>query len=337
MRRLPRGGAVYSSLAHVVTARRALVTGITGQDGWYLTQLLLQKGYEVTGVARDPARVPDGVRGLAGDLLDPASLVRAVEDVAPHELYHLAAPTFVPASWEDPAGVMAAIPGATGTLLVAAARVDPAMRVFVATSSEIFGDAGESPQSERSPMRPRSPYGIAKLAAHQLVGVLRERLGLFAVSGITYNHESPRRPERFLPRKVTRGAAAIALGLEEELTLGDLGAVRDWSHAADVMRGAWMSLQADAPGDYVFASGVGRTVGDLVDAAFAAAGVEGGRDRVRVDPAFVRPPEATPPVGDPSHARAVLGWEPEIGFEQLIAEMVSADLAQLRAARGADG
>jgi GDPmannose 4,6-dehydratase len=316
-----------------VSARRALITGVTGQDGSYLAELLAGKGYDVAGVVRDPgdrARVPDGVAVVAGDLADPPSLARAVAEVAPHELYHLAAPTFVPASWEDPASVMAAIPGATGTLLNAAARADPAMRVFVATSSEVFGDAGESPQTEASPMRPRSPYGIAKLAAHQLVGVLRERLGLYAVSGITYNHESPRRPERFLPRKVTRGAAAIALGLQDELVLGDLGAVRDWSHAADVVRGAWLSLQADAPDDYIFASGVGRTVGDLVDAAFAAAGVPVD-GHVHIDPAFVRAPEATSPVGDPAHARAALGWEPEIAFEDLIAEMVAADLAALRA------
>lgn len=312
--------------------RRALITGVTGQDGSYLAQLLIAKDYEVTGVVRDPSRrVPDGVAVVAGDLHDPLSLTRALADVAPHELYHLAAPTYVPASWEDPAAVMAAIAGATGTLLTAAARVDPAMRVFVATSSEIFGDAGESPQAESSPMRPRSPYGIAKLAAHQLVGVLRERLDLFAVSGITYNHESPRRPEHFLPRKVTRGAAAIALGLEDELVLGDLDAVRDWSHAADVVRGAWLALQADRPDDYVFASGVGRTVRDLVDAAFAAAGIAPD-GHVRVDPAFVRAPEPTPPVGDPSHARAALGWAPEIAFEDLIAEMVAADLAALRPA-----
>jgi GDPmannose 4,6-dehydratase len=260
----------------------------------------------------------------------PQTLVDALGAVRPHELYHLAAPTFVPASWEDPASVMAAIAGATGTLLTAAHRIDPATRVFVATSSEVFGDAGVSPQDESSPMRPRSPYGIAKLAAHQLVGVLRERLGLYAVSGITYNHESPRRPEHFLPRKVTRGAAAIALGRQDELVLGDLGAVRDWTHAADVVRGAWLSLQAEAPGDYVFASGVGRTVGDLVDAAFRAAGVS-PEGHVRVDPAFVRAPEATPPVGDPAHARAALGWRPEISFEDLIAEMVAADLAALRA------
>jgi GDPmannose 4,6-dehydratase len=324
-----------------VSARRALITGISGQDGSYLAELLVAKGYDVTGVVRDPedrgaianlAAVADRVSLVPGDLLDPPSLVDALGAVRPHELYHLAAPTFVPASWEDPAGAVAAIAGATGTLLVEAHRLDPRMRVFAATSSEIFGDAGEAPQNERSPMRPRSPYGVSKLAAHQLVGVLRERLGLFAVSGITYNHESPRRPERFLPRKVTRGAAAIALGLQDELVLGDLGAIRDWTHAADVVRGAWLSLQAGAPGDYVFASGVGRTVGDLVTAAFAAAGVPEDRRVVTVDPAFVRPPEETPPVGDPSHAAATLGWRPEIPFAAMIGEMVAADLAQLRAA-----
>jgi GDPmannose 4,6-dehydratase len=322
-----------------MSPRRALITGVSGQDGSYLVEQLLAEGYDVTGLVRNPAdrTFPhlegsrDRISLLHGDLDDATTLVDALGAVRPHELYHLAAPTFVPASWEDPAVAMAQIAGATGTLLTAAHRLDPELRVFVATSSEIFGDAGESPQREGSPMRPRSPYGIAKLAAHQLVGVLRERHGLFAVRGITYNHESPRRPERFLPRKVTRGAAAIALGLQDELTLGDLDAVRDWSHAADVVRGAWLSLQADRPDDYVFASGVGRTVGDLVDVAFAAAGVEGGRDRVRVDPAFVRAPEVTPPVGDPSHARAALGWEPEISFEALIAEMVSADLAALKA------
>lgn len=317
-----------------MSERRALITGATGQDGSYLVELLASKGYEVVAAGREPGRMPEGVRGVQADLLDPASLARAVEAVRPDELYHLAAPTFVPASWEDPAQTLASIAGATGALLVAAHRAVPGCRVFVATSSEVFGDAGESPQRESSPMRPRSPYGVAKLAAHQLVGVLRERYGAYFVSGITFNHESPRRPERFLPRKVTRGAAAIALGLQDELELGDLDAVRDWCHAADVMRGAWLSLQAGAPSDYVFASGVGRTVGDLVTAAFDAAQVPDERRVVRVNPAFVRPPEATPPVGDPSHARAVLGWEPEISFEALIAEMVSADLEQLRGAGG---
>lgn len=317
--------------------RRALITGISGQDGSYLAQLLLDKGYDVTGVVRDPVdrRLPhlgvsqERISLVRGDLGAPETLVDALGAVRPHELYHLAAPTFVPASWEDPAGVLDEIAGVTAQLLGAARRLDPDLRVYVATSSEIFGDAGESPQDERSPMRPRSPYGVAKLAAHGLVGALRERDGTFAVSGITFNHESPRRPVRFLPRKVTRGAAAIALGLEDELVLGDLDAVRDWSHAADVMRGAWLALQADVPRDYVFASGQGRTVSELVDVAFAAAGVA-PEGRVRVDPALVRGPEATPPVGDPSLARRVLGWRPEIGFEAMIGEMVAADLAALQ-------
>jgi GDPmannose 4,6-dehydratase len=249
--------------------------------------------------------------------------------VRPHELYHLAAPTFVPASWDEPAEIVDVISGATATLLAAARRLDPEMRVFVATSSEVFGDAGESPQSERSPMRSRTPYGVAKLAAHGLVGALRDRFGMFAVSGITYNHESPRRPGHFLPRKVTRGAASIALGLQDELVLGDLEAVRDWSDARDIVRGAHLALLADVPRDYVFASGTGRRVRDLVDAAFSAAGVSPD-GRIRVDPAFVRPAEATPLVGDPSLARSELGWTPQIPFEQTIREMVEADLAELR-------
>jgi GDPmannose 4,6-dehydratase len=321
-----------------VSARRALVTGVSGQDGSYLVELLVAKGYDVTGVVRDPsdrelphlAAVRDRISLLHGDLGEPRTLVEALSASRPHELYHLAAPTFVPASWDDPARPMAEIAGATGTLLSAARRLDSETRIFVATSGEIFGDAGEAPQREDSPKRPRSPYGIAKLAAHQLVGALRERFGLYAVSGILYNHESPRRPEHFLPRKVTRGAARIALGLDDELVLGDLDAVRDWSHAADMMRGAWLSLQAAQPADYIFASGTGRTVGELVDAAFDAAGIS-AEGRVRVDPDLVRPPEATAPVGDPARARAALGWTPEHGFAETIAEMVAADLAELRA------
>lgn len=325
----------------MVSARRALITGIAGQDGSYLAELLVAKGYDVTGMVRGPvdrelphlAAIRDRVSLVEGDLLAPATLVDALGAVRPHELYHLAAPTFVPSSWEDPVAVLDAIAGATATLLGAARRLDPGLRVFVATSSEVFGDAGQSPQDERSPMRPRSPYGVAKLAAHGLVGVLREHYGMFVVSGLTFNHESPRRPAHFLPRKVTRGAAAIALGLQDELVLGDLAAVRDWSHAADVVRGAWLSLQAEAAADYVFASGVGRTVGDLVQAAFAAAGVS-SQGRVRVDPAFVRAPEPTAPIGNPARARERLGWTPQIGFEQLIGEMVAADLAELRAPAG---
>jgi GDPmannose 4,6-dehydratase len=313
----------------VQRVRRALVTGVTGQDGSYLAELLLSHEYEVFGTVRAADEpVPEGVTPLAADLLAPATLRAALQDARPHELYHLAAPTFVPDSWEDPNETMAAIAGATATLLTAARSVDPAMRVWVATSSEIFGDAGESPQSELSPMRPRSPYGVAKLAAHGLVGAVRHRFGLFACSGITYNHESPRRPAHFLPRKVTRGAAAIKLGRERELALGDLDAVRDWSHAADVVRAAWLALQADKPGDYVIASGVGRTVRDLAAAAFAAVDLP-WEAHVRVDPAFVRAPESVALIGDPTLARDRLGWQPEHSFEQLVAEMVEADLALL--------
>jgi GDPmannose 4,6-dehydratase len=311
-------------------AARALITGITGQDGSYLREVLEEDGTEVVGLVRPGSAAPDGVDVVRGELLDHAALRWAVAEVRPDEIFHLAAPTFVPASWDDPATAMAEIAGATAVLLRAAQEHDA--RIFVATSPEMFGDAGASPQDERTPMRPRSPYGVAKLAAHGLVGALRERDGLFAVSGITYNHESPRRPERFVTRKITRGAAAIALGRQERLELGDLTAVRDWSHARDVMRGAVLALRADEARDYVFASGVGRTVGDFVRTAFAAAGIPEAADTaVHVDPAFVRPPEPWPLVGDPSRARSALGWLPEVSFEELVRTMVLQDLAELEA------
>ena len=306
---------------------RALVTGITGQDGSYLTELLLDRGYEVVGMVRSANARIDGASTVHGDLADPASLRAAVLETAPDELYHLAAPTFVPASWKDPAQTLALVAGATGTLLKAAQEVD-GLRVMVASSGEIFGAASESPQNERTPMRPRSPYGVAKLAAHGLTRTLRQRDSLHCSCAITFNHESPRRPERFLPRKVTRAAAAIKLGLRDELVIGDLDAVRDWCHARDVVRGEWLMLQQDEPGDYVLAGGVARTVGELVDSAFACVGLDPA-DHVRVDPAFVRPPEATPPVGDPSLALQRLGWSAETSFEAMIDEMVQADLADL--------
>jgi GDPmannose 4,6-dehydratase len=314
-----------------VSRRRALITGITGQDGSYLADLLGARDYEVIGMVRSAdASLPEGISAVTGDLLDPPSLRAAIAATRPHELYHLAAPTFVPDSWEDPTETLEAIADATATLLAGARSTDERTRIWVSTSSEIFGDAGESPQDERSPMRPRSPYGVAKLAAHGLVGALRERFGLFACSGIIYNHESPRRPPQFLSRKVTRGAAAIKLGLEDELVLGDLDAVRDWSHAADVVRAAWLALQADEPGDYVVASGVGRTVRAFVAAAFAAVDLD-WEAHVRVDPDLVRAREPIALVGDPSRARAQLGWEPERSFDDLVAEMVAADLAALQA------
>lgn len=320
-----------------MNGRRALITGIGGQDGSYLAELLVGKGYEVVGMVREAVDWPqpnlDAVRSeltlLQGELLEPDSLRAVIAEAAPDELYHLAAPTFVPASWADPAEAMSAIAGATGTLLTLAR--ERGFRLYVAASSEVFGDAGESPQRESSPMRPRTPYGVAKLAALGLCRVMRERHRVHVSGGILYNHESPRRPPEFLPRKVTRGAAAIALGREETLELGDLGAVRDWCHAQDVARAAWLMLQQDEPGDYVVASGRSRTVGDLVAAAFAAAGIS-AEGRIVVNPAFVRPPERTLPLGDPALAAERLGWRAEIGFEAMIAEMVAADLTELQVA-----
>jgi GDPmannose 4,6-dehydratase len=302
---------------------RALVTGVTGQDGYLLAEQLLSEGAEVFGLARrEDADVPTGTHVLTGDLRDPDSLRAAVAQTAPDELYHLAAPTHVPRSFEDPEGTMREIAGATEVLLDSA----PA-RIFVATSSEIFGAASSSPQNEDSPKRPRNPYGEAKLAAHEAVAAARSR-GVHAVAGILYNHESTRRPEQFLPRRVSVGVAKIKLGLEEELTLGDLDAVRDWSAATDVMRGAVLALRHDEPGDYVLASGAGHTVRELVDLAFAHVGIE-AEGRVKIDPQFVRGVEQVPLVGDPSRARRVLGWEPRVSFEELVGEMVQFDLARL--------
>jgi GDPmannose 4,6-dehydratase len=309
---------------------RALITGITGQDGSYLNELLQERGYEVVGLVREGSQAPAGAAAVRGDLADPASLRAAVLEVAADELYHLAAPTFVPASWKDPAATLALVAGATATLLQAAREVE-GTRVLVAGSGEVFGAASVSPQNESTPMRPRSPYGVAKVAAFGLVDTLRAKHGLHASSAIAYNHESPRRPERFLPRKVARGAAAIKLGLQDELVLGDMGAVRDWSHARDIVRGYHLMLQQDDPGDYVLAGGVGRTVGDLVAAAFAVVELDPAA-YVKVDERLVRPSERTPPVGDITLARERLGWEPQTSFEAMLEEMVSADLAALQAA-----
>ena len=318
-----------------MSAPRSLITGVTGQDGSYLAELLVEQGHDVVGLMRPPADrpLPAAVEALRGevelvtaDIADREGFAAAVRSARPDRLFHLAAPTFVPTSWDDPAGTLAAIAAATATVLELARDLD--LRVLTVSSPEIFGDAGESPQSEESPKRPRNPYGVAKLAAHELVRVLRDERGVHACAVITYNHESSRRPERFVTRKITRAAAAIARGAQDELALGDLGAQRDWSHARDVVRGMALALDHDEPGDYVLASGVGRTVGDFVQAAFAAAGVD-PEGRVRVDPQFVRPPEPTPLIGDPSRARERLGWEPQITFDELVREMVDADLSLL--------
>jgi len=326
-----------------VSAPRSLITGLTGQDGSYLAELLLAAGHDVVGMVRPPAERDLGpyvepLRGdveiVAADVGDREALERAVRAARPDRVYHLAAPSFVPRSWEDPAGTLREIAVAASALLALAE--ERGFRLLTVASPEIFGDAGEAPQTERSPRRPRSPYGVAKLAAHELVRVLRDGRGVHACSVITYNHESPRRPERFVTRKITRTAAAIRLGLEDRLALGDLQARRDWSHARDVVRGMALALDRDEPDDYVLASGVARTVGEFVEAAFAAAGLGDPAEYVVVDERFVRPPEPTPLVGDASHARRTLGWEPEIPFEELVREMVDADLARLGGGRGGD-
>lgn len=316
-------------------APSALITGLSGQDGSFLAELLLEKGYRVVGFVRDGASLgcSEHLRGrvdlVEGDLLDDDRLRAAIQDVRPRELYHLAAPSFIPASWERPAETVQAIVGSCAALLETVRDRVPDTRVFVASSGAIFGPrAPESPQREITPCQPAAPYGIAKLAGHLLVGAMRERYGLHLSSGIVFNHESERRPEHFVTRRVTRAAAAISLGLESEITLGSLDAVRDWSFAGDVVRGAWLMLQQDRPGDYVLASGVGHTVAELAQAAFACVGLDAER-YVKVDPALVRPAEETPSVGDASLARERLGWRPTLDFQGLVARMVAADLRAL--------
>ncbi|HUA11594.1 MAG TPA: GDP-mannose 4,6-dehydratase [Solirubrobacteraceae bacterium] len=319
----------------------ALITGISGQDGSYLAELLLEEGLAVVGMRRPGEQdlgASEHLRGAVelvdGELLAPATIAAVVRDVAPDHVYHLAAPSFVPDSWRRPGEYVAAITGSCAALLEAVRDHAPAARVVVASSGAMFGDAGESPQSETTPFRPTTPYSVAKLAAHQLVGALRIHDGLHASSAIFFNHESPRRPEQFVTRRVTRGAAAIALGLADELTLGSLDAVRDWSHAADMMRGAWLMARADAADDYVLASGTGRTVADLVRVAFGCLDLDVER-HVRVDASLTRAPEPTPSIGDARRARERLGWQPRISFAAMIEEMVAADLAELRAASAA--
>lgn len=324
-----------------MSARRALITGITGQDGSFLAELLLEKGYEVVGTVRGEPTTPLGcsehLRGrltlVGADLGRPQSLREAVAKVRPHELYHLAAPSFVPSSWERPAETMTMIAGSTAALLEAVREHSSKTRTFVAASGAMFGNAPESPQRESTPCRPQNPYATAKLAAHQLVGQMRAHDGLFACSGILYNHESERRPERFVTRKIARAVAAIKLGLADEVVLGDLDAVRDWCFAGDVMRGAWLMLQQDVPDDFILASGTPHTVSDLVDVAFSHLHMD-ATTNVRVDLELVRRPEQTPQVGDPSLAREQLGWQPTVSFEQLVQRMVDHDLAELRTAPG---
>jgi GDPmannose 4,6-dehydratase len=321
-----------------MSSPRALITGISGQDGSYLAELLLGKGYEVFGIVRGSPTahyanldaVRDDLTLVQGDLLDQMTLLEAINRAEPDELYNLAATSFVPASWHQP--VMTAQFTAVGvTAMVEAIRItNPQLRLYQASSSEIFGATTESPQSERTPFRPHNPYGVAKLYGHLMLAAYRERYGMHLSSGIAYNHESPRRPPEFVTRKVTRAAAAIKLGLQDELRVGDLSATRDWGYAPDFVEAMWLMLQQDEGDDYVIATGQSRSVGELIETAFAHVGLTPG-DHVVVDPEFVRPHDPVPLVGDPSKAHAKLGWAPRTPFADMIGAMVEADLALLSA------
>ena len=321
-------------------ARRALITGIGGQDGSYLAELLLGHGYDVFGVVRggdlddyeNLRGVRDRVQLLRANLLDAPGLTAALEESRPHEFYNLASVSFVPASWDEP--VLTAELAAVGvTVILEAIRaVDTGIRFYQASSSEIFGEPTEAPQTPDTPLSPLTPYGVAKAYGHMITRSYRRRYGLHASTGILYNHESPRRPLDFLPRKVARGAAEISLGLRDHLVLGDLEARRDWGYAPDYVRAMWLMLQQDEAEDYVVATGETHSVGELVEVAFAHAGLD-WREHVRTDDSLVRGrAELHNLVGDPARARRRLGWEPTVTFADLVRLLVDADLEALRSA-----
>jgi GDPmannose 4,6-dehydratase len=317
--------------------KTALVTGITGQDGSYLAELLLERGYRVVGMTRRTStevherieHIVDDLEIVSGDLLDQSSITSIVNEVRPREIYNLAAQSFVPASWSQPVltGEFTAL-GVT-RVLEAIRHVDPTIRFYQASSSEMFGNAVESPQSERTAFYPRSPYGVAKVYGHWITVNYRESYDLYACSGICFNHESARRGKEFVTRKISDGVARIKLGLAKELRLGNLDAHRDWGYAGDFVRAMWMMLQQESPDDYVIATGRTHSVRDFVRIAFEAAGLGSFEPYVVIDPRFVRPAEVDMLIGDASKARRVLGWEPEVGFEQLVVTMVEADLERL--------
>lgn len=316
----------------------ALITGITGQDGSYLAELLLEKGYEVHGMVRRSslekfdriAHLKDRIHLHRADLLDQLSLIRMLRAVSPTEVYNLAAQSFVPTSWEQPllTGEFTAL-GVT-RMLEAIRAVDPSTRFYQASSSEMFGKVRESPQNETTPFYPRSPYGVAKVYGHFITVNYRESYDLFAVSGILFNHESPRRGLEFVTRKVTWHAAAIKLGLTDRLSMGNLDARRDWGFAGDFVVAMWQMLQQPEPGDFVVGTGVTHSVRDLLEAAFGSVDLD-WRDFVVQDPALLRPAEVDRLKADPTKAREELGWEPTVTFERLVEMMVEADLDKLRA------
>ena len=318
----------------------ALITGVTGQDGSYLAELLLGKGYEVTGVVRRTSHhsyeridhLLDHLRIVPADLLDQHSLTMVVQETRPDEIYNLAAQSYVPTSWSQPVltGEYTAL-GVT-RMLEAIRLVHPAARFYQASSSEMFGRVVESPQSETTPFYPRSPYGVAKVYGHWITVNYRESYGLYAVSGILFNHESPRRGIEFVTRKVTDAVARIKLGLATELRLGNLDARRDWGYAGDYVDAMWRMLQQDEPRDYVIGTGQTHSVQQLCETAFAHAGLD-WRDYVVQDPKFMRPAEVDLLLADPARARADLGWTPSVGFAVLIGMMVDADLERLSGGR----
>ncbi len=317
--------------------KRALITGITGQDGSYLAELLLDKGYEVFGVIRRLSAPNVGriqhllnrITLLQGDLLDQLSLIKAVERAQPDEFYNLGAMSFVPASWDQP--MLTGEFNAQGVTraLEAVRSVNPRIRFYQASSSEMYGRVREVPQTELTPFYPRSPYGVTKVYGHYITVNYRESYDLFAVSGILFNHESPRRGIEFVTRKVTDGVARIKLGLAETIELGNLDACRDWGFAGDYVRAMWLMLQQDTPDDYVIATGEAHSVKQLVEVAFAHAGLD-WQKHVAVDPAFLRPAEVDHLIGSPAKAKQRLGWEPSVDFKGLVHMMVDADLARLR-------
>jgi GDPmannose 4,6-dehydratase len=317
-------------------SRRAIITGITGQDGSYLAELLLEKGYEVYGMVRRSSapnlwRIQDLLDRITlkpADLLDQLSLIRLIDEVRPHELYNLAAMSFVPASWDQPMLTGEYNSQGVTRLLDAVRMVDPTIRFYQASSSEMFGKVREMPQRETTPFYPRSPYGVSKVFAHYITVNYRESYDLFAVSGMLFNHESPRRGLEFVTRKVSDGAARIKLGLTDRLSIGNLDAHRDWGFAGDYVRAMWLMLQQEKPEDYVIATGVSHSVRQLIEIAFTHAGLR-WEDHVHVDPSLLRPAEVEHLLGDASKAREQLKWKPEVSFERLVKMMVDADLERL--------
>ncbi len=316
---------------------KALITGITGQDGSYLAELLLDKGYQVFGMVRRSStenfdrinHIRDKIHLRQADLLDQLSIIRLIEECQPDEIYNLAAQSFVPTSWDQPmlTGEFNAL-GVT-KILEAIRQVNRKIKFYQASSSEMFGKVQQVPQTEKTPFYPRSPYGVAKVYAHWITVNYRESYDIFAVSGILFNHESPRRGLEFVSRKITDGVARIKLGLSQKLYLGNLDAKRDWGYAGDYVRAMWLMLQQKTPEDFVIATGENHSVRNLADIAFSHVGLK-YQDYVRVDPKLVRPAEVDVLLGDPSCALKKLGWKPQVSFEQLVKMMVDADMKRLK-------